>query len=154
MWISLLWFFKKFHKFALYGFWAILAKNSHKANIWLMRIFSEPKVALGKDPLYKTPQPKGHYCVRNTQSLCAFAEALSLPSSIFWAGNQCGIAAASYSLMMNMWRPWNVGAFISHPPQLTICQSQRMPFLSFSVQALVPTCLLLLPAACYLYLYI
>ena len=46
-----------------------------------------------------------------------------------------------------MWRPWNVGAFISHPPQLTICQSQRMPFLSFSVQALVPTCLLL-PAIC------
>ena len=34
---------------------------------------------------------------------------------------------------MNMWRPWNVGAIISHPPQLTICQSQRIAFLSFFV---------------------
>ena len=95
----------------------------------------------------KLHNPKGTTAFATLSHFVPFAKALSLPSSIFWAGNQCGIAAASYSLMMNMWRPWNVGAFISHPPQLTICQSQRMPFLSFSVQALVPTCLLL-PAIC------
>lgn len=33
--------------------------------------------------------------------------------------------------LMNMWRPWNVGTIISHLPQLTISQSQRIPFYRF-----------------------
>ena len=53
----------------------------------------------------KLHNPKGTTTFATLSHFVPFAEALSLPSSIFWAGNQCGIAAASYSLMMNMWRP-------------------------------------------------